>query len=45
MAHISLYVLFSALDIGRCSRNESMQNSRGVLYNHPLWETWVIVST
>ena len=29
MAHMSLDVPFSALDIGRCSHNENMQNSFG----------------
>ena len=29
MAHISFHVPFSALDIGRCSHNENMQNSFG----------------
>ena len=31
MAHISLHVPFSALDISRCSRNENMQTVREVL--------------
>ena len=29
MAHVSFHVPFSALDIGRCSHNENMQNSFG----------------